>query len=120
MLTILLVALALYIFWLLFRNGPAFAERVPNKKRNWVGPTSNQKEWQGYCSEVFQPFSSQTTFYAIAYFANFVAAANAISWSIVYEGDYFRHHQSFWQLLHSQYARCLGNIWVRRTGVFHH
>ncbi len=89
MLTILLIALALYIFWLLFRNGPAFAERVPNKKRNWVGPTSNQKEWQGYCSEVFQPFSSQTTFYAIAYFANFVAAANAISWSIVYEGDYF-------------------------------
>lgn len=78
MLTILLVVLALYIFWLLFRNGPAFAERVPNKKRNWVGPTSNQKEWQGYCSEVFQPFSSQTTFYAIAYFANFVAAANAI------------------------------------------
>ncbi|MGR5236670.1 hypothetical protein [Vibrio alfacsensis] len=88
MLTILLVALALTIFWLLFRNGPAFTERVTYKKRNWVGPTANLEEWQGYCSEVFQPFSSQTTFYAIAYFANFVAAANAISWSIVYEGDY--------------------------------
>lgn len=88
MLAILLVALALTIFWLLFRNGPAFSERIPSKKRNWVGPTTNQEEWKGYCSEVFRPFSSQTTFYAIAYFANFVAAANAISWSIVYEGDY--------------------------------
>ncbi|EDP60670.1 hypothetical protein [Vibrio sp. AND4] len=88
MLTILLVMLVLYIFWLLFRNGHVLAERESCKKRNWVGPTSNQAEWQGYCSEVFHPFSSQTTFYAIAYFANYVAAANAISWSIVSEGDH--------------------------------
>ncbi len=38
MLTILLVALALYIFWLLFRNGPAFAERVPNKNVTGLDP----------------------------------------------------------------------------------
>lgn len=88
MLTILLIALALYIFWLLFRNGPAFAERLPDHKRNWVGPTANQEEWRGYCADVFQPFSSRTTFYAIAYFANYIAVANAISWSIVYEGNY--------------------------------
>jgi hypothetical protein len=88
MLTILLVALALYIFWLLFRNGPAFDEPVPVRERSWVGPTDNDEEWQGYRNEVFQPFSSQTSFYAIAYFANFVAAANAISWSTVYEGEY--------------------------------
>lgn len=53
MLTILLVALALYIFWLLFRNGPAFAERVPNKKRNWVGPTSNQKNGRAIAPRSF-------------------------------------------------------------------
>jgi hypothetical protein len=88
MLTLLLVVLALYIFWLLFRNGPAFEEPVPDRKRNWVGPTDNHEEWQGYRAEVFQPFSSQTSFYAIAYFSNFVAAANAISWSTVYEGEY--------------------------------
>ncbi|HHF2904693.1 TPA: hypothetical protein ACPJZ5_002484 [Vibrio diabolicus] len=88
MFSILLVILSLYIFWLLFRNGPAFAERVAHQKRNWVGPTANKEEWRGYCTDVFQPFSSQTTFYAIAYFANYIAAANAISWSTVYEGDY--------------------------------
>lgn len=58
------------------------------KKRDWVGPTANKEEWRGFCRDVFQPFSSQTTFYAIAYFANYVAAANAISWSTIYEGDY--------------------------------
>ncbi|WP_010452235.1 hypothetical protein [Vibrio rotiferianus] len=88
MLTLLLVVLALYIFWLLFRNGPAFAEHEPKSDKSWVGPTSNIEEWRGYCHNVVQPFSSQTSFYAIAYFANFVAAANAISWSTVYEGDY--------------------------------
>lgn len=88
MLTILLIVLSLYIFWLLFRNGPEFEEPARDKKRHWVGPTDDQEEWQGYRLEVFQPFSSQTSFYAIAYFANFVAAANAISWSTVYEGEY--------------------------------
>lgn len=88
MFSILLVILALYIFWLLFRNGPAVAGRTVQKKRDWVGPTANKEEWRGFCTDVFQPFSSQTTFYAIAYFANYVAAANAISWSTIYEGDY--------------------------------
>lgn len=88
MLTILLVVLALTIFWLLFSNSPAFEDPVLSEERSWVGPTENLEEWQGYRSHVFEPFSSQTSFYAIAYFANFVAAANAISWSTVFEGEY--------------------------------
>lgn len=88
MLTILLVGLALTIFWLLFSNSPAFDDPQLSKEHSWVGPTNNQEEWQGYRSHVFQPFSSQTAFYAIAYFANFVAVANAISWSIVFDGNY--------------------------------
>ena len=34
---ILLIALALYIFWLLFRNGPAFAERG-ERHGDWRDP----------------------------------------------------------------------------------
>ncbi len=88
MLTILLVGLALYIFWLLFSNAPAFDGLALKKEPSWVGPTDDLDVWQGYRSEVCLPFSSQTTFYAIAYFANFVAVANAISWSTVFEGEY--------------------------------
>ncbi len=87
MLTIVLVALALYIFWLLFNNAPQFEALTLKKEHDWIGPTDDQQEWQGYRSAVFQPFSSQTSFYAIAYFANFVAAANAITWSTVFEGN---------------------------------
>ncbi len=87
MLTILLVALTLSIFWLLFRNSPAYADTIQGRERSWIGPTKNQEEWHDYRSEVFQPFGSQTCFYAIAYFTNFVAAANAISWSTVYLGE---------------------------------
>ncbi len=88
MLTILLVVLTLCVFWLLFRNAPMSKDVVSERKPSWFGPSGDQKEWQGYRSKVFQPFSSQTTFYAIAFFSNFVAAANAISWSTVSEGDY--------------------------------
>ncbi|MEX3070774.1 hypothetical protein AB3Y13_03055 [Vibrio alginolyticus] len=88
MLTILLVVLALTIFWLLFSNSPAFEDPALSEEQSWVGPTENLEEWQAFRSHVFEPFSSQTSFYAVAYFANFVAAANAISWSTVFEGNY--------------------------------
>ncbi|CAM2792297.1 hypothetical protein QTO01_12440 [Vibrio mytili] len=88
MLTILLVGLALYIFWLLFNNTPVLAEGYPQSIRPSIGPTQDHEEWRDYYVTVFKPFSSQTTFYAIAYFAHFVAAANGISWATVYEGDY--------------------------------
>ncbi len=88
MLTILLVVLTLSVFWLLFRNTPTFEDLVSERKPSWIGPSGDQKEWRGYHSEVFQPFSSQITFYAIAYFTNYVAAANALSWSTLSEGSY--------------------------------
>ncbi|MDF2153392.1 hypothetical protein [Vibrio sp. CAU 1672] len=86
MLAIILVALTLYLFWLLLRNEPAFvADRTVSKRG--IGPTADRDAWLGYCAEVFVPFSSQTAFYAIAYFTSFVAAANALSWSLVYEDN---------------------------------
>lgn len=120
MLTILLVALALYIFWLLFRNDYAFAERVPNKKRNWALTNVKSKRMAGLLLRSLSAIQLSNYLLCHCVFCQFCRCGKRYIMVDSVRGRLLRHHQPLWQLLHSQYARCLGYIWVRRAGVFHH